>query len=305
MSKIALIQGGMGAERDVSYATAASFEKALKALGKNYEVLEADKTLPSRLASLKPSVALLAVHGKYAEDGTVQGICEFLKIPYTGSGVLASALCMEKTLTKEYLSFHHVKMPKHQSFDPKRADKIEKVHLEFPLVVKPSREGSSIGIQIAQTQEELESALREAVQYDHYILIEEFIAGKEVTVPLLRGKAMTPIEIRPQKGFYDYTNKYTSGHTEYILPPELSKATINHLKQEAERIYALCRLRGYGRVDFRVDEKDQTYFLEVNTLPGCTPTSLLPKAAQHDGIHFEQLIEILLEEAGLDYEGLK
>jgi len=229
--KIVLIQGGLGAERNVSLSTGAAFEAALKELGHEYEMIDAQEDLPARLANVKADVALIALHGKYAEDGIVQGICEYLKLPYTGSGVLASAVCMDKVLSKqmyvqygiptapfEVLDLHHIK--------------IEDVSTQigFPLVVKPSREGSSVGISIVKEPTEFLAALKLAAQYDHHILIEKFIPGLELSVPILKGKALTPIEIEPKLGFYDYNSKYTKGQTDYYMPPRMPDEKIELLK---------------------------------------------------------------------------
>jgi D-alanine-D-alanine ligase len=305
--KVALIQGGMSAEREVSLNTGKAFQEALVQLGIEHTVIDAGPDLPQQLAKLKPSVALLAVHGKHAEDGTVQGLCEYMKIPYTGAGVMASALCMNKYFTKQILSFHGLPTPDFEFFNLAQTgeDKVRLKHLEYPVVVKPSREGSTVGISIAHNATEFRKALTLAHQQDSEILIEEFIPGMELTVSILDEKPLTPIEIVPQAGFYDYQRKYTAGKTEYILPPRLPEKVSRHLQELALKVHQVCQVRCYSRVDFRLTAEHKPYVLEINTLPGCTKTSLLPKAAAHDGIDFAKVIQILLTRARLDYEGVR
>lgn len=303
--KIALVQGGLGQEAEVSRSTGKSFEKALKDLGHNYVVIDADDKLMSKLEAESPDKILLALHGKYAEDGTVQGICEYLKIPYTGSGILASALAMDKLRTKEVLSFYNILTPKFQIFK-RGIDSISNFPNEvgYPCVVKPVREGSSVGISIVQKAEEYSEALELACKYDRNILVEEFVTGPECTVPVVGGKGLTPIEIRPKSGFYNYESKYTKGKTEYLLPPELPEVVVSELKKQAVKIFEILDLHYYSRIDFIVKDNKEAYFIEANTLPGCTETSLLPQSAAYDGISFSALVQGLLDNARLDYEGM-
>lgn len=305
--KIALIQGGMSSEREVSLNTGRSFEEALKALGYSYVVIDAGPDLPARLWEEKPTVALLALHGKYAEDGTVQGLCEYMKIPYTGAGVMASALCMNKYYSKKIFIFHGIPTPEFEFFDLKNKNpaQIKLQKLKFPVVIKPSRDGSTVGITIAKNDQDLQKGFTEALKYDHEVLVEEFIPGSEITVPILDDKVLTPIEIVPQEGFYDYQRKYTAGKTEYILPPRLAPKITEQIRDLALKTHLACQVRVYSRVDFRVKPDGSPYVLEINTLPGCTKTSLLPKSAAHDGIEFSRVIQILIERATLDYEGVR
>ncbi len=304
--RVALIQGGMGAERNVSLATGGAFEAALKELGHHYEVIDAQEDLPVRLANTKADVALIALHGKYAEDGIVQSICEYLKLPYSGSGVLSSALCMDKVLSKQMYVQCGIPTAPFEIVDLHVAKPQDvRSKLGFPLVVKPSREGSSVGITIVNEEKDFLPAIQLAGKYDHYILIEKFVAGMETSVPVLKGKALSPIEIVPKLGFYDYSNKYTKGTTDYFMPPRMPSDRIELLKSVSEKVFDTFRLKAYCRIDFRVDENFNPFVMEVNTLPGCTPTSLLPKAAAHEGISFAQVIQTLIDCADLDYRGLK
>lgn len=304
---VALIQGGLSSERDVSLTTGAAFESALKELGYTYQVIDAQEDLPKILFDKKNEidVALLALHGKLAEDGVVQGICEYLKIPYTGSGVLGSALGFDKYYSKKVLKFHGLPTA---DFELVSLEKVAlenfKSHVGFPCAVKPSRDGSSMGVTICETAENWKEALNIAAQFDSEILVEEYLEGAELTVPILIDRALTPIEIRPKSEFYNYKNKYTAGQTEYILPPPfLSGKDIDNLKCLALEAHKALRARVYSRVDFKM-KGDQPVILEINTLPGCTPTSLVPKSAAYEGIRFPEFIQTLVENAGLDYHGV-
>jgi D-alanine-D-alanine ligase len=305
--KVVLIKGGISSERDVSLSTGQGFEQALIELGYPYEVIDAQADFVAKISRVKADVALIALHGKYAEDGTVQGICEYLKLPYTGTGVLGSALCMDKVMSKYILQQHGVQTAQGIVVYTHVQKDLAKVSCPFPppVVVKPSREGSSVGVSIVKSESEFVGALRNAAIHDHVILIEKYIPGKEITVAVLQGRALTPIEIQPKVDFYNYENKYTAGHTEYHLPPRLDQKTIEATQRLAVAAAEALRTRLYARVDFRVDPAGVPYVIEVNTLPGFTPTSLVPKAARHDGIGFNQLIEILIENASLDYAGVR
>jgi D-alanine-D-alanine ligase len=305
--RVLLVMGGMGAEREVSLVTGSGFKQALIELGYQFIELDAKEDFLKKVYELRAQVdvALLALHGKYAEDGVVQGICEYLKLPYTGAGVLASALCMDKIFTKKILNAHKILTAKEQVINAKEEDlNSVRVKLPLPVVVKPSREGSSVGVSIVKQQNDFVPALKEAAKYDYEILVEEYIPGLEITVPILADRALTPIEIKPKVDFYNYKNKYTAGQTEYFLPARVSSEMLAKLKQIAIDAYNACRVRTYARVDFRVTSEGSPYIIELNTLPGCTPTSLLPKSALHDGIPFNQLVKTLIESAGLDYEGV-
>ncbi len=306
VKKVAVLVGGMGAEREVSLNTGKAFEKALKELPYEYVVIDAQADLPRRLMDLNPDVALLALHGKYAEDGTVQGICEYLKIPYSGSGVMGSAVALHKIMCKHLFVQHNLPTAPYEYFDLRMTSAQQiKIKLELPFVVKPSREGSSVGISICHEKSEVMPALKLAAEYDYMILVEKFIPGMELTVPIFRNKAITPIEIVPKTSFYDYKRKYTKGETDYYLPPRLDANVIQDSIRIAERAFQVLELRTYARVDFRVRDNVEPMIMEVNALPGCTETSLVPKSAAHEGINFIEFIKELVESATLDYADLK
>ena len=327
LKKVVLIQGGKSEERSISLMTAKKVEQALKKMDIELTTLEADDKLYQNLIKIKPSAAFLAVHGTHGEDGILQGMLEYLKIPYTGSGVLSSALCMNKSIFKQLLLKHNVltapflflnkKTSIVQNFfelDAQALDKIKKEFLKtktlrlppfLPCVVKPNRSGSSIGITICHNEQDWKNALDEAFKFDHEVLIEEYIKGKEVAVAYLDGKILTPVEIKPAEGyFYDFKRKYEKNQTQYILPPSSKPEIVKRMKDTTSMVRKLCSIRTYGRLDFIVNDSGLAYALEINTLPGLTPLSLLPMSAEHDGISYEQVIKIILDHATLDYKVL-
>lgn len=305
--RVAVIVGGLGSESQVSLDSGAAFSRALEKLCYDYTVVDAKEDLPVQLFNLRPDVALIALHGKYGEDGTVQGICEYLRIPYSGSGVLASALCMNKITTQQILAQNQISIPKNQIFNIRTVNEslVAQLQLPLPIVIKPAREGSSVGISIVTEPSEVTSAFDLALRYDHLILVEEFVEGMELTVPILLDRALAPIEIVPKQGFYNYKNKYTKGCTEYILPPRLKSNIVIECKKIALHCHRVLNLRAYSRVDFRVRNNNEPLVIEVNTLPGCTETSLVPKSAAFEGMAFEEFVEALITTASLDYLGLK
>ncbi len=302
MKTTALIQGGLGAEKEVSLLSAHAVAQAFKALNIPFHVVECDKNIFQTLSRLKPERAFLAVHGKYAEDGTLQGLCEYLKIPYTGSGVLSSALCMDKSFFKDYISQHKIPTPDYQNITvSKTSIKKPNIQLSLPFVVKPAREGSTLGIGICQKKQDILPALKKAFQYDHKILLESYIKGRELAFSCLNGKVLTPVEVVAEGGFYDYKSKYQSQKTRYILPPKMDKAVLEEGRKMALRAFKLCHIRTYARADFIVQNNKKPLITEINTLPGLTKKSLFPKSAEKDGRPFNQLIEHILQKASLDY----
>ena len=303
IKKVALIQDGLGAEREISLMSAQAVAKAFDEINIPYEIISAGVNVAKNLSDLKPDCAFLAVHGKYAEDGILQGICEYLKIPYTGSGVLASALCMDKCFFKDYISRHGIPTPRYQNLNLKDQNPQKpKVSIPLPLVVKPSREGSSFGIGVCTKKREFMPALKKALQYDSKALVESYIQGRELAVSVMGSRALTPVEIVPQDDFYNYHSKYQSGKTKYIIPPRLDKKVIEQCKKWALKASRILHTHSYCRADFIVQNDTVPLMTEMNTLPGLTNHSLLPKSAQYDGIDFNTLILTILRGANLDYE---
>ncbi len=308
--KIAVLKGGVSAERDVSLRSGAAVAQALQSKG--YDVVEIDtqQSLIEQLEKIKPDAAYLALHGKFGEDGTIQSILEWLKIPYTGPSVSASALCYDKVMTKAVIkSLMNLRMPLGSACSRREGVKgwLQKNSLSplpFPLIVKPSCEGSSIGVHRVYDVVSLEAALTEELKHHEEVLVEEMILGREVTVGVLNGKALPPVEVKPKSGFYDFKSKYTKGETEYIVPAILHESSDDTLAEACEAIYAFLKLEGAVRMDFMLKKNPQNsfeeaFFLEVNTIPGMTETSLLPKAAACVGISFPDLCDMVLKTARL------
>ncbi len=292
--------GGTSHEREISLKTGNAILNALQEMGYKAVGIEVSFDIVKRLLDEKIDVAFIALHGRWGEDGTVQGLLELLRIPYTGSGVLASALAMNKIKTKEIFLYHGIPTPE---FVIPGEEEPQELPFPPPWVVKPASEGSTIGVSIAYDKEALGEALHRARQYDRQILIERFILGKELTVGILKGEPFPIVEIVPKSGFYDYRAKYTPGMTEYIIPARIEE----HKQQEVQRwslkAYDVLGCSGCARVDLFLSNAGEIYITEVNTLPGMTETSLVPKAAAYKGISFPQLVQIILEEASLKIEG--
>lgn len=298
--KIAVLMGGLSAERAISLKTGQAVLKALLENGCNAVAIDVGHDLPVQLLAVEAEVAFICLHGRYGEDGTVQGMLEMMHIPYTGSGVLASSMVMDKVVTKQILLYHEISTPGFLVYraGDDRAEVLQRCR-HFPLIVKPAREGSTIGISIVHDRAQLEAGLAEAMKHDDLILIEDFIQGDEVTVSVLNNEPLPIIKIVPKSGFYDYESKYTPGHTEYLLPAPLEAVLYNRLQETSVAACKALACRGAARVDFMVRERE-FFCLEVNTIPGMTATSLLPKAAAEAGITFNELVMQILQDAGLN-----
>lgn len=298
--KIAVLMGGLSAEREVSLKTGQAVLNALLENGCDAVGVDVGVDLPGQLRDCDAKLAFICLHGRYGEDGTVQGLLEMMQIPYIGSGVMASSMAMDKVVTKQILLYHEISTPGFVAY--RKGDDLAAVFKRcrhFPLVVKPAREGSTIGISIVHNREELEAGLTEALKHDELVLIEDYIQGDEVTVSVLNGKPLPIIKIVPKSGFYDYESKYTPGQTEYLLPAPIEAVLYNRLQDVSVDACRALSCRGAARVDFMVRERE-FFCLEVNTIPGMTATSLLPKAAAEAGIPFNELVMQILEDAGLN-----
>ena len=299
--KIGVMMGGLSREREVSLRTGKAILKALT--GKGYPALAIDVGLDIAevLIREKVEVAFMALHGRFGEDGTIQGMLELMKIPYTGSGVLASALALHKIMAKKFFFCEHIPTPTYEVFHRKEIEKNSPrtTSLPLPVVVKPAREGSTIGVSIVKKEEELNPALQEAGKYDEEILVEEFMKGKEITVGVLEDIPLPVIEIVPKSGFYDYQSKYTKGETEYIIPARIPREKYLYAQEISLKAFQALGCSGCARVDLMTDEGGNPFVIDVNTMPGMTETSLLPKAALYAGISFEDLVERILLRAEL------
>ena len=302
--KIGVLLGGLSSERDVSLRTGEAVLAALGARGHDAIPIYVDRDVDVALRQEQIDVAFIALHGRWGEDGCIQGLLEMLAIPYTGSDVLASALAMHKGKAKELFRLHNLPTPAYYSLTDTAiggSEDLAALHGDFgfPCVVKPIREGSSVGVAICRAPDELGPAVERALCFDDEILIERYIAGKEISVAIVEDRALGAVEIAPRDGFYDYANKYTRGATDYFVPPRVSPERYRGILAQALRAHLALGCRGATRVDMMVSDSGNEFVLEVNTLPGLTPTSLLPKIADAAGISFGELCEMMLAGASL------
>jgi D-alanine-D-alanine ligase len=305
-AKIAVLCGGMSSEAEVSRRSGKGCFEALQRLGyTNSELVEVDKNIAQKLQDGKYDYAYNALHGKYGEDGCIQGILEILNIPYTGCGVMSSAVCMNKEYTKRILSTNP-SIPLAKSAFVQKGDNLKEKtkDLKYPVFTKPVSEGSSFGMTKVDTPEELEEAYNQAIKYNDDVLIEEFIKGAFVTVGVLEdnGKnfATEILEIRPKNEWYDFESKYTPGMSEFVLPAELSSELTQKVKDLAVLAHETAGCRGVSRVDFMISEDGVPYVIEINTSPGMTATSDLPAQSKVMGITYDNLVQLILNGAGLN-----
>lgn len=303
-AKIAVLCGGMSSEREVSLRSGKNCHAALLRLGfKNTVMVDVDENVAEKLKSEKIEYAYNALHGKYGEDGCIQGLLEILKIPYSGCGTMSSALCMNKEYTKKILSTAGIPLIK--SVFIRRGENILDAvkNLKYPMMIKPVSEGSSFGMSKVENETELVKAVEEAQKYNPDILIEEYLVGICATVGVLEDGQKTfateILELRPKNEWYDYEAKYTKGLTEFILPAEISADMTKNIKEIAIKAHKLANCSGVSRVDFHI-VGDIPYVLEINTSPGMTDTSDLPAQAACMGIDYDNLVLLILNSVGLN-----
>lgn len=304
-AKIAVLCGGMSSEREVSMRSGKGCFEALKRLGfVNAEMVVVDENIAQTLKEGKFDIAYNALHGKYGEDGCIQGLLEILKIPYTGCGVMASAVCMNKEYTKRMLGACP-EIPLIKSVFVRKGDDVFEMtkDLKYPLITKPVCEGSSFGMTKVNKKEELAAAYSEASKFNNDVLIEEYLVGIGTTVGVLERDgvpfATEILELRPKNEWYDYEAKYTKGMTEFILPAEISDEMTKRVKALAVKAYETVGCSGVSRVDFLIVD-DIPYILEINTSPGMTETSDLPAQSDVMGIDYNNLVLLILKSAGLN-----
>lgn len=304
-AKIAVLCGGLSTEAEISMRSGKGCYEALKRLGfNNAEMVIVDKDIALKLKEGNYDCAFNALHGKYGEDGCIQGILEILKIPYTGCGVMASSLCMNKEFTKRILSTNPDIIMAKSAFVRKGDDLFEKTkNLTYPLFVKPVCEGSSFGMTKVERKEDLQAAYDTAVKYNDDVLIEEFIDGFFVTVGVLEccdePFATEILEIRPKTEWYDFEAKYTDGMSEFICPARLSDEVTKRVKDIAVKAFETAGCRGVSRIDFMMKD-DIPYLLEINTSPGMTAVSDLPAQSAAMDINYDNLVLLILNSAGLN-----
>ncbi len=304
--RIAVVCGGRSSENQVSRTGGAQVVEALRSRGHDAEAVEADDELWDALRGSAWDVAFLALHGRYGEDGTVQGVCELLDLPYTGSGVLATALCLDKAMAKRVLVAEGINtapwrlLPRHlDSGAAQRAMREVAAALGYPLVAKPNRGGSTIGLSMVRSEADLLDAYALAAEHDS-VLCEKFVDGLEITIGVLGHnppEALPTLEIVSHRPIYDYAAKYTAGQSEHIIPARLPEEQRQAAQRAAERAHAALGCHSMSRVDVIVDRGGEPWVIEVNAIPGLTELSLLPDAARAAGIGFADLCERLVEEA--------
>lgn len=299
--RVALLKGGLSAEREISLVSGAACAKALRELGHEVIEIDAKDDLAEALKQVKPDVVFNALHGRWGEDGCVQGLLELLKIPYTHSGVLASAIAMDKPMAKRVFAGSGLRCPEGKVV--LREEMFAGDPMPRPYVVKPANEGSSVGVKICFENDNF-FFTPENWTYGESVLVERYIHGRELTVAVLRDKALGVTELIVKQGFYDYENKYTAGKTEHICPAQLPKDVAEAAMHMALEAHRALGCRGLSRSDFRYDDawpgERGLYLLEINTQPGMTPLSLSPEQARHAGIPFTSLVQMLVEDATLD-----
>jgi D-alanine-D-alanine ligase len=302
--RIAVLMGGPGSERDVSLATARGVAKALRSRGA--EVFEVDVRDENFELPKDVDLAFITIHGTFGEDGQIQQILENRGVPYTGDGVEESRTAFDKIASKKKFEGARVTTPRWQVIGAS-----DRPTLPLPIVVKPPRQGSTVGVQIIKSADQLERALIEARKFDRELLVEEFIPGRELTIGILGDQALPILEIIPKGGFYDFTNKYpflnpqAGGGAEHVCPAKIEKTLTGKIQDLALRAYRSIGLRVYSRVDVLLPENAEPTVLEVNTIPGMTEASLLPEAAAAAGIKYDELCLRIIELSRARQEGVK
>ena len=297
--KILILSGGISKERLISLDTGLQVAKELKKNGYKIKISEPDNNLEKNIKEFKPSVIFNALHGQFGEDGYIQTILEQYQIPYTHSGPIASSIAMDKEISKKIFINSKINTPKFikYSFDKKSARLIEQINdkLKFPVVVKPINEGSSVNVYIC-TKKNITKILKSMESYKE-VMIEEFIAGREIQVAIMGNKKLGAIELKPKRKFYDYDAKYnTNAKTQHIIPVEISRNKLNEVMNMALKAHKVIACRGVSRSDFKF-YRNKFYLLEINTQPGMTKLSLVPEIAAYKGISFIKLIEWILKDA--------
>ncbi len=297
--KILILSGGISKERLISLDTGFQVAKELKKNGYKIKISEPDNNLAKNIKEFKPSVIFNALHGQFGEDGYIQTILEQYQIPYTHSGPIASSIAMDKEISKKIFLNNKINTPKFikYSFDKKNTKLIEQINdkLKFPVVVKPINEGSSVNVYIC-TKKNITKILKSMENYKE-VMIEEFIAGREIQVAIMGNKKLGAIELKPKRKFYDYDAKYnTNAKTQHIIPVEISRNKLNEVMNMALKAHKVIACRGVSRSDFKF-YRNKFYLLEINTQPGMTKLSLVPEIAAYKGISFIKLIEWILKDA--------
>jgi D-alanine-D-alanine ligase len=294
--KIGVLLGGLSSEREVSLASGNAIVKALREKGYHPVAIDVGRDAAGKILEHGVEAAFIALHGKLGEDGAIQGMLEVMGIPYTGSGILASALGMNKTVSKQVFRSQGLLVGPYEVIYDGDAGKVGAIteQIRFPVVIKPHAEGSSVGVSLVFSKDQVAPAVELAFKYGNEILVEKFIKGKEVQVGILGDRALGAIEIVPKSAFYDYRAKYEKGMSDHFFPARIPEDVYQRTLEAGLAAHRALGCRGYSRVDFIIDESGAAYILEVNTLPGMTATSLLPEIAKGVGISFPDLVQEIL-----------
>lgn len=295
--RIGVLMGGMSEEREISFKSGRAVLAALLSRGYNAVEIDAVSNVAAELKSLDVEIAFIALHGLYGEDGAIQGLLEIMRIPYTGAGVLASAVTMDKVASKVVFDQHQISTPR--SFVLKDGNAVIPDGFELPLIVKPASHGSTIGIGVADTIEEFKTAVTEAYKLEEVLIVEEFINGREITISIIEDRVLPIVEIITNARIYDFDSKYKKGLTEFVVPAKLDKAVAERAGEVAVKTYRALGCAGAARVDILLDAAGELFVLEANTIPGMTGMSLLPMAASAAGSSYEELVEEILLTARL------
>ena len=303
MKKVAVVMGGLSSEREISLSSGNGVAQALKGLEYDVKTIDLTEDITAfikELLTFKPDAVFNALHGRYGEDGCVQGLLNLLKIPYTHSGVMASSIGMDKQQTR--IIAEQIGIPVAKG-GLKTTEQLKQNPPTLPYVAKPNSDGSSLGVYIIQTQKDHEDFIKKSPKNKIH-LVEQYIPGRELSVAILNDRVLGSVELVPKSGFYDYKNKYTSGSTEHLIPAPIPKTQLDLIGKYALAIHKALGCRGVSRSDFRYDDTDKNHpkivFLEINTNPGMTPFSLVPDIAKNKKIPYDTLVDQLVKEAKCD-----
>jgi D-alanine-D-alanine ligase len=305
MTRVAVLKGGRSLEREVSLRSGARVEDALKRLGHEPIGIDVDHDLVRRLRELAPDVCFLALHGRDGEDGTIQELLEILGLPYTGSGVSACIRCTDKVLAKHHMEDAGLPTPDFVAFTETAfkqlgaAEALGEIaqRIGFPMVVKPADQGSALGLRVAETATDVPGALVAALSYSSKVLLEQYVAGRDLAVSVLDGVALPIVEAMPETGMYDFAARYEIGRSRFVCPADLPAEITARAQELAVQVHELLGCRDVSRVDMLLDADGGLHVLEANVIPGLTETSLLPQAADAAGIRFDDLIARLIAAA--------
>jgi D-alanine-D-alanine ligase len=296
--RVGVLLGGISEEREVSLNGGAAVADALRRCGYDTVIIDVDRDMSRRVQEAEVEAVFIALHGKWGEDGTVQGLLELLAIPYTGSSVMSSAIAMDKIMTRHLLRSHGIPVPRGFQLPLGESHSLPSDFVP-PVIVKPADEGSSFGVSLVREMDDYHQAAQKALQFSDRVVVEQYVEGTEATVAVLNGEVLGSLEVEPVGDFYDYGAKYAQGGSTHHIPPRIGGRRIDEIHHLGRRAYEALCCAGAARVDFIVPEDGETVVLEVNTIPGMTEMSLLPDIARSSGMSFDNLVVQIMESAAL------